>query len=286
MTEALRLRVLTWNVQGVRGIGRRRLAGILHAIDSVDADIVTLQEISARFDLWKTLKEGLRQRGYKSAFSGLSGAKEKRYGNVIASKFPVKLDRSRWAPGVPWRQLLARAVVDVPGGQVDVITAHIPNGSGNGWKKIYTFEALGSYLGSAPDMPRVLTGDFNEPDRMSRNGTMVSFGQTLETKRRTLKGDLARENDAGIVESHPRTRWNDAVLAVLDGEDLRHTAFEERRRLECTHVTSGGRRRRFDHLLVSKHLEVDEAGYEHQWRKHRLSDHSAAWASLRLRRRG
>ena len=45
-----------------------------------------------------------------------------------------------------------------------MFTVHIPSGSNCGWKKIDTFHVLSATLRGACDSPRILTGDFNEPE--------------------------------------------------------------------------------------------------------------------------
>ncbi len=55
-------------------------------------------------------------------------------------------------------------------GDIDVFTAHIPNGSKYRRKKIDTFHALAAELRRASDSPRILTGDFNEPKLFLRSG--------------------------------------------------------------------------------------------------------------------
>ena len=96
-------------------------------------------------------------------YSGLAGAKTKKYGNVIASRWALRAHPWRSIPAPPWPQLLASATVNIPGGSVDVIGVHIPNGSSNGWKKIDTFRALAARLRERSPTPTLLAGDFNEP---------------------------------------------------------------------------------------------------------------------------
>ena len=100
--------------------------------------------------------------------------KRKRYQCVIASRWPVTADGNRWRRCAPYPELLARATVSVPGEQdIDVFTVHIPNGSGNGWRKIDTFNVLSAALLRGIDSPRILTGDFNEPKRFRQSGQIV-----------------------------------------------------------------------------------------------------------------
>ena len=260
----------------------------MDAVGSVAPDVIMLQEIGRKPTVVQRFNDGLAGIGLDNFFCSADLTSErKKYGCIIASKWPLTPHEPGWAPGVPWHQLLARATVQVDGTDIDVITAHIPNGSGNGWKKVETFEALATYLANAPDQPRILGGDFNEPREVRPTGQMVTWGQKVCTDG-TLATSGTKKGKCG--ETHPRYRWDHGVRSVLAGASshgLRH-AFLDRHgwRTEPTHVIRG-KPRFFDHLLVSHHFDIDDAGYRHDWREpsngmKKLSDHSAAWAALQL----
>ena len=66
----------------------------------------------------------------------------------------MKASGNRWRRRAPFPELLARATVSLPDEQdIDVFTAHIPNGSGHGWRKIDTFTVLSATLRRALDSP-------------------------------------------------------------------------------------------------------------------------------------
>lgn len=281
--------VLSWNVHAIRGIGPRRLRRVMDAIASLEPDVVMLQEVGHKPELVTRFRDGLVGIGLAGFFySGDPKHESKRYGNVIASRWRLEPHKVGWAPGSPWHQLLARATVTVDGTEVDVLSSHIPNGSGNGWRKIDTFEALASALNSAPDMPRILGGDFNEPRHVNADGSVITFGsEQIDDGSYAMIGDWTL-----FGETHPRSRWDLAVKSVLDGaatHGLRH-AFVDRHHPEneVTHVTAANRRF-FDHILVSSHFEVEDAGYRHDWRAPKdgtkaLSDHwrrgyACAWTT-------
>lgn len=125
--------VVTWNIQGIKGLPSKRLGPIIAALEPAKPDILLLQEVGvgrAAEDLSEGLTRiGLPNQFYSGNIKAPKGqAKRKDYGNVIASKWPLTGDRRKWARGAPWPQLLARATVETPGGPVDVYAAHIPNG--------------------------------------------------------------------------------------------------------------------------------------------------------------
>jgi len=149
------------------------------------------------------------------------GSTTKRYGNLIASRFPLEQDETDWAPGVPWRQSLLRVTVEGPEGNFVVIGAHIPNGSGNGWRKIETFEALArSFDKNIPMPPTLLAGDFNEPQAVLADGTVIPF--TMK------KGSDDRWSSEGwktgkCGRTFLKQRWVDGVRSILGSTPKRRS---------------------------------------------------------------
>jgi endonuclease/exonuclease/phosphatase family metal-dependent hydrolase len=283
------MHVLTWNVNF-------RDAECLDGIADAELDIVTLQEVThARAH---GLMAALWWRGLRfAAYSGSASDAEKRYGNIIASRWPVCPQSREWAPSMPWPQLAARATVRSPSGDIDVVTIHIPNGSGNGWKKIETFESLADALDRSPPVPRILTGDFNEPQTVLPGVGMVTWAQEVRPDG-SLR--LARPRDRrapgraeppffmdckGVTDD--LNRWDTAVRRALDEDRARHALRHVYRLdpagdLPTTHVVRG-QPRFFDHMLVSRHFTVKACRYLDKVRKDRRhSDHSAMHADLAL----
>jgi endonuclease/exonuclease/phosphatase family metal-dependent hydrolase len=274
--------VVSWNIHAVRGSSDRRLDAVVDRLAKDAPDLVMLQEVSTRFELPERLLERLEAHGYpKVIFSGDMEAEKKRYGNIIASRYALTRADNRMS--VPWPQLVAHGRLAVLDKEVDVVTAHVPNGSGNGWRKAETFEGLADYLRNAPDAPRILAGDFNEPRAIRPNGQIVTFGQkVMRNGRITTSG---KKTDK-FGETHPRYRWDHAVRSVLIGPSshgLRHAYLSHHGpEYVATHIVRGNTRF-FDHILVSAHFEVEDAGFWHDCREDGTSDHSAAWARLSLR---
>ncbi len=126
-------------------------------------------------------------------------------------------------------------------------------------------------------------GDFNEPRSVLDDGTVVPFGGR-EVPDGTWSFDGSRTAACG--RNFPRSRWHDAVLALLGHNaagDLRH-ALRDVHGPAAWHVTHEvrGRGRFFDHVLVSPHWRVLDAGFDDAVREHGISDHSAAWADVQV----
>lgn len=274
---------LTWNIHGNRGVSAERLGRIVEAIISIMPDVVLLQEVGN--EVMAALATKLDTHHFSScAVPGPSD--EKKYGNMIAARGTVRVAPSGWAT-VPWPHLLTRATVSVDGRDIDVIAAHIPNGSGNGWRKIETLEGLADALEAAPAMARIVGGDFNEPRSFLPDGQLVSFGaKKLGDREYSLEGDrrFAVTPGTDANEDCSRRRWDNAVQRVLAAtapHGLRH-AFRERHgndREAMTHEVRG-HSRWFDHLLVSREFVILDAGHRVDWMAQKHSDHAAAWATL------
>ncbi len=164
------LNVITWNIN-FRAASTLDPLAVLPSLP----DVVTLQEV--KLEHAAGIRERLRNMGYATVYSGHQDAPGKRYGNVIATR--TQLTSSDPAAfNFPWAQLVAHARVDTPCGPVNVVTVHIQNGSGNGWKKIDSLDALKQMVLELKGEPLVLTGDFNEPRWAElQDGHIVTWGQ-------------------------------------------------------------------------------------------------------------
>jgi endonuclease/exonuclease/phosphatase family metal-dependent hydrolase len=272
--------VVSWNLAAKAGLSRAGYVAKLDALKSANADILLLQEINAIPKVATQLAAGLEKIGlphflYTGRLGGDGEEKPKNYGCAIASRWPIRCHDAGWAKAAPWPQLLGRAEVDVDGVAVDVITAHIPNGSGNGWKKIDTFNVLAEALIRAPRTPRILAGDFNEPQLFLDDGTVVTWGQRMKDGKPVCEG---------LWRGGPAEDWDRGVRSVLDAEashGLRDVRRSLGRRPEVTHETRG-KPRYFDHILASDHFTVEDMGYHHAWRAPGVSDHAGIWARMKL----
>ena len=280
MATRTELRVLSWNLRGISGIPEPRMRRLIEAIASDSSDIILLQEVTAAEGVAERLREHFARRlrcdGW--LFSG-ENARDKLYGNVIASRFPLEPNPRRPKPDAPWPQLLARATIDSSIGQIDAISVHMPNGSGNGWTKVETFEALGSIMADEHRGPLVVGGDFNEPRHVDPDNGIESFGADEDG---TVRGHWRDPQG----RRYPTARWQAAVEGVLGPRSiLQQTWLAKNPGVNGTTHVVRGKERFFDHILVSRdRFEVVAAGFHHSWRTEPgLSDHSATWAVIRKR---
>lgn len=278
------MRVVTWNVNF-------RSAECLDGLRGLEPDILLLQEV--KHGTAASITDRLHADGLRHVtYSGVPTDERKRYGNVIASRWPLAPAPRGWAPKMRWPQLAQRVSVQVEGSELDVINVHVPNGSGNGWDKVYALEAVADALASSRDVPRILAGDFNEPQTILSNGTVVSWGQLIDTVgsvhlgRRSSGGAGPGRFKDGEGRTHDLSRWHAAVTRFFDSDGdlrLRHVRVAlglPPTPLPVTHVTRG-KDRFFDHVFVSKHLVVRDLRYvDSVCEGSRYSDHSAVCVNL------
>ena len=265
------LQLLSWNVN------KRKPEDLTAKINSVRPDIVTLQEVKRNLaDDWAAHLESIDLEHHHR-----SGEKAHTLSHqcLIASRWPLTPDDIVRPREPPYPESLARATVSVPGkGAIDVFTVHIPNGRGNGWRKIDTFHVLTAELRRANDSPRILTGDFNEPKRFDDSGQIITWGQKADGRTST------RPSRDQFGDERPSIEWTNGVLSVLDGKS--HHGLQDAYRA-CNGFQKSGLvtwgSRCIDHTFVSRHFDVLECDYYHQWREQGLSDHSPMWAKLCLR---
>ena len=281
------MQLLSWNV---RQLGSsRRIEAVARAINSAGPDVVTLQEVLSTDA--GGVAGALRGCGLEHVWHSHDpppcSDREvvKKYHCMIASRWPLTdpPGGDGWRSTAPFPETLGRVVVGAPTADIDVFTAHIPNGRKYRWKKIDTFETLARALHGGTDSPRILTGDFNEPKAFLSSGQFLTFAPERVDKHGSI---VAPRGELG---GRPRTDWSHGVRAVLAGTS-RHglrDAYRDRHGFAVatpvTHRVTRGKPRCIDHTFVSRHFEVVDCGYHHEWRRKRWSDHSAMWTKLRLR---
>lgn len=285
MPATRKVKLLSWNVQRP---GRGRIREVVDAIASLEADILTLQEANQR------VAEQLVDLGYEhqvSQFTHEYAHHDKwnvpTHGALIASKFELEPDIA-WTEEACYPVLFARARVDTPIEEIDVVTAHIPNGSSNGWRKAHHLRALGQMLRESQPASRVLTGDFNEPRDILADGRVVGFGADIRSSGSLNVEGQERKGTEGLTGPFPYREWDRAVadLFAPTYHGLEHFLMRTRKSLRPKPVTHETRKspRFFDHAFVSVDLKVT-GRYLHELRTSKVSDHSAILLNISRRAR-
>ena len=272
------MRLLSWNVNFIKL--SKRLPEVVGAIEALKPDLITLQEVKS--GLADKMAKCLAELGLEHSFDSGKDAPEnpeflikfkKVYQCLIASRWPVSPVGDKWRKGAPFPEILGRAMIETPGGEINLFTVHIPNGSGNGWLKIDTFNFLLAALRKGNDSPRILTGDFNEPQEFRSSGQIVTWGE-----------DIGKNGVPNLREKWKE--WDHPVRSVLAGAS-RHGLRDAYRDLHgfaqtpITYVAAGGNSKCYDHTFVSRHFDLKACGYCHQYRKElKVSDHSPMWTDL------
>jgi endonuclease/exonuclease/phosphatase family metal-dependent hydrolase len=226
-------------------------------------DLIALQEVTvATAPVWR---ERLVAEGYQMidtadllAATPPDAAIKRKYCNLIASRWELRPLRPL---DVVFPEKYLSAHVNFDRG-LELHVAHLPPGVTRGLTKIEAFVAIYSRLACSCEVPRILCGDFNSPQRETRDGQTITW-----------------------ADHYPRHEalWDAAELSVLRG--LAHfdlpDVFRDLNGWDATDVSFVAKRgdnevgRRFDHVFASKALKAQTCDYVHEWREQRLSDHSA-----------
>jgi len=275
------VRIVSWNVrhQGLE----TRLAEVVSCLVDSGADVIALQEVAT--SLIDSTAGLLSNYGFISSIDSFAHTLagrwgRKPFGSMVLSKWPAAPASGDWRRDSPFPESFARAVVESPGGPIDVLSVHVPNGASNGWKKVATFRTLAGELTEPSDIPQIVAGDFNEPKELLADGSIVTFSEVEQG--RNTEHRLWTDHDGETGDLH---EWEEAVQAVL-GREPTHRLQDVHRlvhgcsSMPTTHPELGGGLRWFDHILVSPELRVTKCGLYSEWREAGVSDHAAVWADM------
>jgi exodeoxyribonuclease III len=248
------MRVLTWNVAGRVSRQPEQAA----AVAAVKADVVALQEVTARtLPLWR---EALAAAGLPYAATAFTGRVDGRraLGVLTASREPLE---PVTPPEVPWPE---RVLVCATAQGVEIVNLHSPIAPAPDLAKIRTHEAVAAYLRDREQRPMVLCGDLNTPRRELPDGEILTFAHDSAGRLRPERGERWAEAERALVYGLRQNGWVDA-FRELHGYGTRDASwtFKDDR---------GGWR--LDHVLATG-LTPTAAAYAHDWRRAGLSDHSA-----------
>lgn len=159
------LRLATWNIHyGIGTDGRFDLDRTLAVLESLDADVIGLQEVGwhrpthNQTDVFEYLRENT---GYTVVEGLVRDPLRSRFGNAILTRLPLR--QSRWIDlkvmgHVPRAAILAE--VDTGGTPISVVSLHFGLAT---WERERQAQRLIDALASenGPQPPAALLGDFN-----------------------------------------------------------------------------------------------------------------------------
>jgi exodeoxyribonuclease-3 len=254
------VRVLTWNVAGRLTRQPEQAA----AIAAIGADVVALQEVTARsLPLWRS---ALAEAGFvacETALEGVAVSGRRPLGVLTAAREP--LARLASPADVPWPERVLCCAV----GDVEVVNVHSPISPAPDLAKVRTHEALFAYLVAAGAGPRILCGDLNTPRRELADGEVLTFAHDSSGRLRPERGERWNEAERALVRGLRDHGWVDAFRSL-------HGYGEREASWRFAHDRGGWR---LDHVLVHG-LEPVASAYAHDWRRAGLSDHSALIVDL------
>ena len=258
------MRLVSWNVAHRKS----RVTAQLNYLISKFSDVIALQEVTPNY--LNAIQPLLFEAGFTHIESSLKDTQglpvNRSYGVLVASKLPMK------ASGqivMPWGEKSLSVVLGLDEGEINLTTAYIPPGSTNGWAKIENIEAL---VAGLPLKRAILCGDFNCPQSELPDGTIVTWGQRIDSAGQVKQKRRLRGGDGHRLDAVERSLFTDLterglvdVYRSLHGFGDAYSWVLKRHGNEV--------RRRFDHAFSD--LLVSECVYDHAPRLRGLSDHAA-----------
>ncbi|XP_044977337.1 DNA-(apurinic or apyrimidinic site) endonuclease, chloroplastic-like isoform X2 [Hordeum vulgare subsp. vulgare] len=202
------LKILSWNVNGLRALVKSRGFSIHELAQREDFDVLCLQETKMQEKDVEVIKESLLE-GYTNSFWTCSVSKLGYSGTAIISR--VKPLSIKYGLGVPDHDTEGR-IVTVEFDDFYLLTAYVPN-SGDGLKRL-TYRVtewdpcLGNYMKELEkSKPVILTGDLNcahqEIDIHDPAGNSRSAGFTKEERKSFETNFLSKGFVDTFRKQHP-----------------------------------------------------------------------------------
>lgn len=219
------MNLLCWNVNR---LPKKRRQGVLQYVQDADPDVVCLQELSqSGIDFLVPL---LNEQGYRCFFSGCDGTVARPLHVMTAVRGSNGVVRDlRWSVSSHAHQHLLVDYEDLL-----IANTHVPNASGNSRKiKQEHFSFLMNIMADLRDRPAIVCGDLNSPKAES-GGRYLGWDASLPIR-----------TEHQFWTGLQGFGFRDAVIETNGPE---HALI--------SHVNSRGPIRRYDHLLVSEHIQV------------------------------
>ena len=220
-TEPLRLRVLSYNIHHAEGIdGQLNLARIARVIQSVEPDLVALQEVDQNVDRTGNVDqpaELARLTGLRVVFGGNIELQNGKYGNAVLSRFPTRGHENHRLPCLDdgEQRGVLQLELELPGGHTPLLllATHLDHRRAD-QERLQSAKVING-IAAKHERPAILAGDLNAV-RDSR--VLEEFAKTwayssLEEIPTVPVGKPARQIDYVLLR--PAERWRVIETKVL-----------------------------------------------------------------------
>ncbi len=156
-----RLKVVTWNAEGMFVTGSKTRRGTPHdavaVIKKLDADIVAVPEFGVSGQLSEEIRLSLHALGYQIVETAYEDGPGSMYGMAVLSRLPIV--SSRIVRLADLRNVIELKVVDVHGQQLYVLAVHLDDRTEDA--RLQQIEHVVTLVSAHRSTPCLLMGDFN-----------------------------------------------------------------------------------------------------------------------------
>ena len=265
------MKVVSWNLNS--RTNKDTLKSQCDYLKNNDFDLITLQEVTLNSE--KYFKSYFQDKNIISSFDLVKDKSilinKRKYGQLIISNNSIEYLDNR-CEEIPFLERVLSGYI--PCMDIEVHTTHVPPGSSNGVIKVRHFEGLFQYLQGRKNKTKILTGDFNSPKDELSDGSVITWGQKINSSgkvriainpkwKNECTGERWDKAERNIIEHHNELNLVDAFRSLNDYKESSGSWF-----------TLKGIGRRYDHIFCSESLDVSSSFYDHEPRLNKLSDHS------------
>lgn len=221
--QPLRLRVLTYNIHHAEGIdGQLDLERIARVIESVDPDLVALQEVDCRVERTGSVDqpaELARLTGMEVAFGGNIALQGGDYGNAVLSCLPIRRHQNHKLPCFDngEQRGVLELEIELPGEAKPLLllATHLDHRPDHR-ERIASAEAISKLIADRPDQAAILAGDLNAtPDSPPLEVILKDWHNASREVQPTIPvRKPSRQIDYVLVR--PASRWRVVETKVLD----------------------------------------------------------------------
>jgi endonuclease/exonuclease/phosphatase family metal-dependent hydrolase len=278
------LRIVNWNISysGKRELEIEYLERVISEVNSKYPCIIALEEVTEMAFQYLTKSGLFSNYTYSLNFrkAGMFEGKNRELGCFIGCTDGLEIIESSLINRVPFPERTVVADIMHRQEKFEVICFHSLTGCDYKTAKSAQFDSIADYLYSKKKQPKILCCDANEPEIDHYNLDRVKFFNQKGDRGKSAERIFGKESVLELDDSYRiwlnrnQEAFERIVAEQKDCNNLNSTP------LAVSHKVSNRIKKRYDHILVSRHWEVIDVQYRFDDGIKFGSDHAVVIADL------